>query len=556
MNKFTSTISQIFKSLIKHKFLLILSLLCCIFGILQIYEINENFFWGKDYNNRNYYIFSYLSSAFLMSAFFTIPAVLLSEKMNRLKKCLIQGAASLIGFGIGFSVLYFEKRSSYSTMYYAGILLSEIAFTLFLFIPKKSSESYFSTVFKHFLFSGIISLIGFIGSLLIFWAIDSLLYSFEDFFRIVESSFLFFGSVVYFNLFVFYFFERREEDSGKGFKIVILYVLFPIYVLLLAVLYIYLFKSLFLFSLPNGQINWFVSYATTFYIVFYFILKEYKETKIAGLFYKVGAFVILPLVCVQLPSFFIRINAYGFTGWRFSSLLYIIFSIITIVSTFIKKGKFTKFAIPLLSIFILFASITPLNLIDVAYNSQYKILEKVLYKYKMFDGNKLTDYDKNEINHTIEPEDRKSLYGSYRYIRYTSEHEKPVWFGKYLSFSEFFGISSSDEPDFYSYYFSINKNDLKKMKIEGFKTIQFESVMAYRNYGQDNPELYNSIKLKKPDLDITDFILSLPENLADYIYYELDENTTLVFSDIHYSCKDRNLKSFYSYSIEYAILEK
>ena len=219
--------------------------------------------------------------------------------------------------------------------------------------------------------------------------------------------------------------------------------MFPLYIILLTLLYAYLIKSLIVQELPCGQINWFVSFATCFYFVFYYTLCEYKKNLFIKWFYKIGGFILFPLIIIQCISFKIRIDAYGFTELRYVSLLYIIFSVIAILCTMIKGGMFAKWNFIILTFFILLATVSPLNMIEVPYKKQSERMEHVLKKYKMFD-NKLLDYNADDIEKNITNDDRKSLFESFNYI-VNSSLPKPQWLEKYdskndttLSFSSFF----------------------------------------------------------------------------------------------------------------------
>ena len=299
--------------------------------------------------------------AFFMAAIFAIPATLLTQKFTALKKYLIQGGVAVAGFLLGFFSHRGFGNRVFDELYYFGILCAITLITLYLFIPKEKSRTYFSLVFKYALFCSFMTLILMGGLCLLIYAVQNLILNTDDY-DVYECCVYFCAFVFGVNTFTYYLFNRRQdESSGKAFKVITLYILFPVFSILILILYIYLLKALFLLKLPNGQINWFVSFASCFYIVFYFILREYDELPVIKFFYKFGAFAFIPLIIIQIYAYFIRVNAYGFTGYRYSSLLFIIFSIITIALTFIKKGKYVNWAIIALTAIVLFDSVTPLR---------------------------------------------------------------------------------------------------------------------------------------------------------------------------------------------------
>ena len=389
--------------------------------------------------------------------------------------------------------------------------------------------------------------------------------------EVYECSCLFCCIIFAINIFCYYlFYRRQEESSGKAFKVITLYILFPVFAVLLLILYIYLIKALVLLKLPNGQINWFVSFASCFYIVFYFILREYDELPVIKFFYKFGAIPFIPLIIIQIYAYFIRVNAYGFTGYRYSSLLFIIFSIITIALTFIKSGKFSRYAIPVLTFIVLFDSLTPWNLINIAHKSQFNRMMKVLNKYDLYDsaGDSLKPYDPTLLEKTILDEDRDALRSSYRYLSWTSSMPLPEWamktenengktYKSKMSFEEVFGIKANrDEEAIVSFEKSFIRKE--RINIEAFKEMVPFNFSEYsskwkdgkwQEYAQELPAIL--IETKYGDLDLTDFIISLEPDLSQdgLLWYEADENYSICFTGISYRYnKDRRLFNRYSLS--------
>ena len=515
-------------------------------------------------------IYEELTLAFLMATTFAIPATLLTQKLIPLKKYLFQ----LLAVGAGFVLGFFSYRGFgnpiYKELYYFGILCAAILITLYLFIPKEKSRSYFSLVFKYTLFTFFMTLILMGGICLLTYAIQNLILNTNES-EVYECSCLFCCIIFSINIFCYYlFYRRQEESSGKAFKVITLYILFPVFAILLLILYIYLIKALVLLKLPNGQINWFVSFASCFYIVFYFILREYDQLPVIKFFYKSGAIPFIPLIIIQIYAYFIRVNAYGFTGYRYSSLLFIIFSIITIALTFIKSGKFSRYAIPLLTLIVLFDSLTPWNLINMAHKSQFNRMMKVLNKYDLYDSasDSLKPYDPALLEKTILDEDRDALRSSYRYLSWTSSMPLPEWamkteydngktYKSKMSFEEVFGIKATPDEEA---IVTFEKNFIRKerINIEAFKEMVPFNFSEYsskwedgkwQEYAEEIPAI--TIETKYGDQDLTDFIFSLEPDLSQdgLLWYELNENYSICFTSINYRYnKDRRLFNRYSLS--------
>ncbi|MBO4546669.1 MAG: DUF4153 domain-containing protein, partial [Treponema sp.] len=78
---------------------------------------------------------------------------------------------------------------------------------------------------------------------------------------------------------------KEDITCPKAFKVIFMFILLPLYLALLLVLYGYFAKCLFTLSMPSGKINWFVSFAMVFYLVFHFSVRQFEE-KAAKLFCK------------------------------------------------------------------------------------------------------------------------------------------------------------------------------------------------------------------------------------------------------------------------------
>ena len=534
-------IQEFGKSLAGRKMILIMTVISAIFGWINICI--------DGLSSSHKILMDTMEKLWLASLFWSLclfSGSFLTEGFAGKKKYLIQGIIAVTTTGLMYIILQFVKLSSYKYMYFLGILAALLCFTIYIFTPKQNANSYYANLFKYFVFTGLLAFVGFLGSILLIFAFSSLIHELHNISDVIACSAILFFQIFYINIFSFYLFEKREEPSGKAFKIIFMYICLPVYEILLLVLYAYLLKALFIFKLPQGQINWFVSFASVIYMVLYFILGEYRDEKVMKLFYKYGAIILIPLMLVQFPAFFIRVNAYGYTGWRYSSLLFNIFSLIFVIFTFIKKGLFTKYAVPVLGGIILLGSVTPLNLIDVAYNSQYKKLCSVLNKYNMFNGKTLTNYDPSVVEKQISIEDRKVLNGAWHYIVYTSEHIKPDWFGEQdYSFKKLFAIEADAGVFEKSFYFDSNT---KEVDISGYSKLKEINLYYYKKFVYEKPII------KDIDYDLTDDLLNLKDR-KEPLEILLDENHKAVITSVSYRYSEEE-SEFSTYNISGYLLEK
>lgn len=553
-------LKDIFNSLKEERIILLFSLLSFISVTLNIYDFEKKINLEK--NKELYNLFSQIGLSFLLSSLFTINTAYFTKNLSNIKKYLIQFFSGLAIACLGFFMLRGFGNKVYGDLYFWGFFFTLILFTTYIFIPKNNTKTYFSSLIKHFFFTLLMASVFFGGGSLLITAFNNLIFNFDDFGEIYESFACFSYFVFGLNVFVYYlFYKREEESSGKAFKIIILYILLPVFFLLVALLYIYLIKALILFTFPKGQINWFVSFASCFYFVFYFVLKEYDDLPAVKFFYKFGAFAFIPLVCVQIPAYIIRLNAYGFTGWRFSSLMFIIFTVIMFTLTFIKKGKYINYSLLILAAIIIFSSLTPFNLINAAHKSQTDRLMKVLYNNQMFDKEKqcLTKYDKEILNQSISNEDREMLYSAYNYLCMTSSIPLPAWMlnekGEKQRCFELFGIENTDfDVNIVNCNFTCEDKD--PIDISTYKKMDTlyirENSWATKNGISDyyNKKLDKCIiKVDDKEYDISSFILNYTEDYhGPAIIIPLDENIDIYIFHFCYAW-NKSLKQFKDYTI-------
>lgn len=558
--KIKNTVRSIFTSLKEQRVIFILSILAFVSTTLHIYKVA---YYHIDEEYRMTSLFWDISLALIMSCLFTLPAAYLTRTSKALKKYLIQVAVALGGGTLGYFARKGFGNSVYEDLYFWGIFFAVTLFTVFIFIPKENQKTYMAGIVKHFCFSLLLASILFGGGSLLIITFQNLIYEFDPFEDIYECYAAFCYYVFALNIFVYYMFYRREEESsGKPFKIIFLYILFPVFGLLIFLLYAYLIKALVLLQFPQGQVNIFVSFASTFYFIFYFILKEYDELPVVKFFYKFGKFIFIPLICVQIIAYFIRLNAYGFTGWRYSSLMFIIFSVIMFTLTFIKNGAYIKYSILVLAGIILFASVTPFNLINVAYKNQENRMIKILVKYDMFDiqNNCLKDYDREEKNRIITLEEKEQLKESNYYLTYITKLPLPEWFPEQdergNSFYVTFGLVVDQDEQRIWHIAEVATDSETFIDISGYSKMKYISINK-ESWDYDDNDTYGPFSIELPDAaieingksyDIKDVLFGIESSyLTDYIYCPLDDNLLCITSFYYEWDKSRNL--FYRYSI-------
>ena len=286
-NEIKEKILILFKSIMQQRIVLLMSVISFILSCIFIYTKRK--------------VFMHSACGTMLAILCLQSIILFTQDFSVAKKYFIQGFSGILISILGFLLFRYTAGSHYNEMIRWGIVFAVVVNTLFIFVLKSDSQVFISNLIKNTSFCSLICLILFIGFFLLMAAFISLFlkdFSEEDLAYEILLSFC--GTFVFPNIFTYYLFKiKNEETAGKAFKILFLYIMFPLYIILLTLLYAYLIKSLIVQELPCGQINWFVSFATCFYFVFYYTLCEYNKNLFIKWFYKIGGFILFPLIIIQ-----------------------------------------------------------------------------------------------------------------------------------------------------------------------------------------------------------------------------------------------------------------
>ena len=424
--------------------------------------------------------------------------------------------------------MYFNKYESYSYMRFFGLI--SVCSALIVFLYSQREEMPISVLVRDFLVSIQISLILFAALSIVIAAVYFLFFrDIAAIEKIYYTAFALCSSIVFLHVFTSMLFGgvKDFDKTGKIFKVVMVYVLLPVYAALLVVLYIYLVKVCIVRKL---QTNWFISLASAAFIFFYFSLTEYKENTLVKFFYKAGKFILIPLFVIQCIAFAVRINEYGFTAPRYFSLAYIIFSIVFTVITIVKNGMFAKYGFLLLSAFIFISTLTPFNALNMSHKNQLHRMTSILSKaglYEKSSGIKKVDAAENLIS----KDDMQKLRSAYDFLR--RDKKRLEWIKD--SVMDTFGFEIKSEEDspgknmkFFSYEMYSKSADIK-----GFnKLFTFEQYL----YSDEKNSLELSIKAGGKEYDISEFLLTLDEDKKyESISYTAPDGNNIIFTDLSYS---------------------
>lgn len=459
-------------------------------------------------------------STFISLLFEYIFADRLEEPRFKKARLIIQCAGVLLCI----VPVYFMCRLDSQRVWVIYVCLIAAMIVMCGFFLEKSQR--FEDVVPSIIVSGLIALIEMtcvaLGILVILWAFGTLVFS------VSGQAFTFAAIFSFLIIFVNVFLVYSTRPSGtfkipKLFRLIVKRILFSLYIVLIAVLYIYLIKMLFSKTMPNGRINWFVSFATVFYLFFQLTLRNYQDEKLVSFFYKNGHLFLIPLVVIQCLSFGIRVNAYGFTMMRYASLLYIIFSIVVLILASFKSGALIRFVYPVFAGILLVASLTPLSLSDVPRINQIHRIERVYKAHGMFSEEKL-----NPVNADIifSPREKEIVCSAYDFL--IAETKLPEWASGFKTkpFQNIFGFNHVRYDSHQKPSVSLEGYTAKKIDVSQYSALYTVPHFQYVLDSEEPPKKCVIFDSAGNRYDITEQILSFIENLS------FEENTSRVIDAV------------------------
>ena len=215
-----------------------------------------------------------------------------------------------------------------------------------------------------------------------------------------------------------------EPNRNKAYSVAFGYILLPLYLVLLAILYAYLAVLLVRFKLPSGQLNPFGLVALMGFLILWAALKD-EDMRLARWYTRWGGLLLLPVTCVQALALWIRIDAYGLTPLRVVSVAAVVLGLIAIGLCTFRARLSAVFSAA--AVLVMLLTLTPANPQLLSNLSQEFRLKPLLGQYGM-----LTEQNKLRLPHERLPEaDYDKIKEGLSYFRYADCQLTP--FGKAMS---------------------------------------------------------------------------------------------------------------------------
>jgi len=263
-----------------------------------------------------------------------------------------------------------------------------VSFSPYLLSGEKSQLDFWDfnqKTFLRFILSGLYSGVLYAGLAIALLSFDKLFDMHIDGKRYAQ---LFFFIAGVFNTWFFCsgvseFKETEEFKFPKGLKIFTQYVLLPIVVIYVIILYLYLFKIIFQWNLPSGWVSYLVigfSTAGIFSLLLIFPLVDSKEIKWVRIFSRVFFVSLIPQIVLLYLAITKRTAEYGMTERRYYVIVLAGWLTITTIFYVISNFRNIKFIPVTLFLITVLTAYGPWSSFNLSLNSQLGRLEEILKK--------------------------------------------------------------------------------------------------------------------------------------------------------------------------------
>ena len=341
------SLNFLFTNAKKSLFRFPLTILSALIGVsISIYLVELN----KEIENSFPYINTLLTAALGIPLFFCTAIYCSMSEVNSIKKALIYSSSFLLLIAIFLSLPNSEVTNNTSIPYIKYTIYNIIIHLLVSFIPylktKKRNgfwnynKTLFIRVWTSILYSGVL----YLGLIFALFAVDKL-------FNIDFHEELYFDIyIITAGLFNTWFFVagipedlnnlENETNYPQGLKIFTQFVLLPLLILYLIILYAYILKIVIVWDWPKGIVAYLISGVSILGILAVLLIYPYsnsKENSWIKKFSRIYYFILFPLIIVLFLAIKMRIEDYGITINRYIIILLGIW--LVLVSTYFSVGQ-------------------------------------------------------------------------------------------------------------------------------------------------------------------------------------------------------------------------
>lgn len=180
-------------------------------------------------------------------------------------------------------------------------------------------------------------------------------------------------------------------------RILGLYILLPILGLYLFILYIYLFKIIFTWQLPNGWVTGLVSILALGGYLAKFLLYPLSKNKVVAFLNKYFSILLFPLLILMSVGLIRRIDDYGLTVNRLYVVVFNVWLYGVSVYLILTKSKSLRWLVISFSVTLFIVSVGPWSVFAITKRVVSSDLKLLLIEQKLLVGGKLISNVENSL---------------------------------------------------------------------------------------------------------------------------------------------------------------
>lgn len=245
-------------------------------------------------------------------------------------------------------------------------------------------------------------------ALVLFIGLSIAIAAFDFLFDVKFNSYIYLQNLVFclgiVNTFIFLndFPKVNELDKSiefnKAIKVLVVYILIPLSLLYIVIVYAYAIKILVEWELPRGWVTYLISALSILAFIIHMVIEPIREmhkSKLIKKFFPLYFYAILPLIPLLFIALFKRISDYNFTELRYFGLVLAIWITVMLFYMIFSKTKRLTVYPKLFFIFIMISTFGPLSAFKISINAQLSELEKIMAE---MDKKEIKSFSKEEYD--------------------------------------------------------------------------------------------------------------------------------------------------------------
>ncbi|MCM3722948.1 DUF4153 domain-containing protein [Solibacillus isronensis] len=410
---------------------------------------------------------------------------------------------------IFFTGLFFWISSSNDLVLaiQTGVVVSALMMG-FIWRGEENFSARFFHIFKSVLITAFFSIVIFVGLMLIYAAINYLLFS-------VNSHIIEYIAAIVFGLFMPLFFlslTMKEEERAPILEVLLSYVIVPLTMVYAVILVIYI--ALHFTDWSENLLEPLLVYFATTVLIVYFLSYQINNV-LTKWFRLIFPKVLLVIVLYQLVVSIMKIGETGMTHGRYFVILFGLFAIIiALILTFMPKKQWL--VAPIFIGFSLLSVIPPVDAFTISKNNQENLLQERLQSLNMYNG-------EVQPNPEISNEDKQFITEKFDYLQ---RLDYDIAWLPNKPFDKIFGFSQQYKDYTNEVYYTTNL-DWDEQVITAIDHYDyFVQVSASQNSMHRRFELANNMQLR---LQKDQLVLEKDEQ--ELLAWPLEELDTLFTGD-------------------------